>query len=299
MDNYFEFKRVIIFPCIIILFSCFNTTYAKEQLRTGLHNDLAMGSIDGVELFINVAIPNKRTTKASPAVLFIHGGGFVSGNKNDKNKQLKKFAAKGYVAASAMYRFSPKYKFPLQLEDIKLAIRYLKANAELLNLDPDNIIVVGSSAGSYLAVMAGVTGNSDAFSDYGLYSSYDSTVKAVIAQSPPIADFTRSKYKDSLTVKRLLNPKKDNAQANLKAMSPVTYLDSNDPPFFISHGDEDPIVPVDMSREFVAELKEIEHEFVYHEVKGGTHSLTKSAPKQAKMVFAESIKFIEKWSKVN
>ena len=282
---------------VIALVFVSSAVMGNEEQFTGLHSNIPIGQIKGEQLFINIAFPTKTKKTASPVILFIHGGGFVSGSKNSKNKQLIKFSKRGYVVASAMYRLSPKYKFPSQIEDIKLAIRFLKANAVPYDLDPTKIIVVGSSAGSYLAVMAGVTGNSDAFLDHGLFSSHDSSVRAVIAQSPPVADFTLPKYRESLTVQRLTDNSKADLEKTLVKMSPATYLDSNDPPFFISHGSDDSIVPVAMSREFIEELKRINHDYIYYEIQGGTHSLTESKPQQAKMVFSELVKFIEKWSK--
>jgi dipeptidyl aminopeptidase/acylaminoacyl peptidase len=67
---------------------------------------------------------------------------------------------------------------------------------------------------------------------------------------------------------------------------------------FLSHGDSDPIVPVDMSREFVQELQRIGHNYEYHEIKGGTHSFSQSAPKRAKAVFKAYLSFIDKWTQL-
>lgn len=284
---------------VTVFFSLSITAFAEDAVYSGLHKDVPIGVVEGTQLSINIAFPETNKTQTLPVVLFIHGGGFISGDKNSKNRQLRKFAEKGFVAASAMYRLSPAYRFPSQIEDIKLAIRFLKANASPFGLDPDRIILVGASAGSYLAVMAGVTGNSNEFAHHGLYSAQSSSVRAVVAQSPPIANFTLHKYRESLTVQRLVDASSQNFSQTLRKMSPVTYLDPSDPPFFLSHGTEDELVPVDMSREFVIALEAINHEFDYYEVKGGTHSLSRSTPQASKMVFAELVKFIEKWSKTN
>lgn len=274
-----------------------STAHASNESYTGLHQDLPVGEIDGTALTINIAFPSQPTKDLRPVILMIHGGGFVSGDKNSKNKQIIKFAQRGYVAASAMYRFAPEYKFPAQIEDIQLAVRYLKANSVRYGIDPEKIILSGSSAGSYLAMMVGVTGNSDVFSKHGLYQEFDSRVRAVAAQSAPIADFTLDKYRKTKTVERLLNTTSQNNIEALKAMSPVTYLDAEDPPFFLSHGDSDPVVSVDMSREFVQALEKINHKYEYHEIRGGTHSLSKSAPVQAKKVFSAFFDFIAYWAK--
>lgn len=283
----------------LIAFFISAVIYSTDDITNplqGLHEDIPIGEIDGVTLSINIAFPEEVTRKPRPVLVLIHGGGFVSGDKDEKNSQIKKLSKLGFVAASDMYRLSPEYKFPAAIDDIKLAIRYLKANAAKYQLDPDRILVSGSSAGSYLAVMVGVTGNSDAFSDHDLYPSFDSSVRAVAAQSGPIGDFTLPKYADRSTVKRLAEPNAKNFNELLSAMSPITYLDSDDPPFFLSHGDEDPVVPVDMSREFVSELRKRAHSFEYHEVRGGTHSFSRSAPRQSKIVFKEYLRFLNKWA---
>ncbi len=288
-------------PCFICLLLCTASfSYSEQQHgqhRQGLYEDIPIGEIEGVPLSINIAFPQTRSKHPRPVHIMIHGGGFLKGDKRLNNKRIQTMAGLGFVSASAMYRLAPKHKFPAALDDIKLAIRFLKAHANEYHIDPQRIIVSGSSSGSYLAVMAGVSGNSNAFSDHGLYPEFDSSVRAVTAQSAPLGDFRLAKYSDRPTIKRLVDPQTKNRKATLAAMSPITYLDANDPPMFLSHGDADPVVPVNMSREFVYELEKINHNYEYHEVKGGTHSLNKSAPKEAKAVFKAYLKFIEKWAK--
>ncbi len=270
-----------------------NNSMSQPELLT----DVAIGEVEGTKLFINIALPGSRFQSPRPVILLIHGGGFISGNKNAKNSHLVQLAQGGYVAASAMYRLAPKHKFPAAIEDVKLAIRFLKANAKMYQINPNKIIVSGSSAGGYLAVMIGVTGNSGEFSKHEQYTDYDSTVRAVTAQSAPTGDFTLSKYSNSKMVERLLDQSAGDIRQHLIAMSPLTYLDSSDPPFFLAHGDNDPIVPVDMSREFVAQLELANHSYEYHEVAGGTHSLKKSVPDKAKRVYRDYLDFLAKWSR--
>ena len=282
---------------ILISFMYFCATASAlspaNQPYTGLHIDIPIAKVGDVELAINIAFPQKAASSPRPVILLIHGGGFISGNKNSKNKQIQRFAKRGYVAASAMYRLAPAFTFPAQVEDIQLAIRFLKAHANAYNINPNRILVSGSSAGSYLAAMVGVAGNSGSFADHGLYSDYNATVRAVAIQSAPVGNLLLPHNQQSKIVSRLISPTTANLNDTLVAMSPMTYLDKDDPPFFISHGDSDPVVPVEMSREFVAALKDIDHDFSYHEIQGGTHSFKKSAPQQAKTVFAEYLAFIQ------
>lgn len=295
-------KKVVRLLLLTVCFCSFLSSLSHADSKSacllkGLHKDVPIAQVDGTQLSINIAFPDACNSQPRPVLLFIQGGGFISGDKSSNNRRIKSFTKLGFVAASAMYRLSPEHRFPTQIEDIKLAIRFLKAHAKKYHINPQRIILSGTSAGSYLAVMAGVTGNSNAFTNSGIYSRFDGSVRAVAAQSAPIGNFSLAKYADRPTVNRIFDPNAADRKAALIAMSPITYLDNEDPPFFISHGDADPLVPVDMSREFVFELKNIGHEYEYYEVQGGTHDLSDSAPAQAKEVFAAYINFLQTWAK--
>lgn len=295
----------------ILLFVFVNIVYAQPKIDatnfidpeakgfevfTGLKTDIPIGNVDGVTLRINVALPNDKSAKPRPAIVFIHGGGLIKGDKSRFNTRISAMADRGVVAASVMYRFAPEHRFPAAIEDVKAAIRFLKAHAQTFNLDPNRIIVSGVSSGGYLATMIGVTGNATGFSDHGIYPNFDSSVRAVISQSGHLADFSETKYKDFVIVERFINTEGIDRHVALAALSPVTYLDKNDPPFFLSHGTDDERVPVDMTREFASELEAIGHIFEYEEVEGGKHSLTASRPKRASEVFSASLDFFRKYA---
>ncbi|MEP1448014.1 MAG: alpha/beta hydrolase [Paraglaciecola sp.] len=287
----------ICFGLCLLLFVSF-LSHSSQDLK-GLHENIPIGELDGVKLSINIAFPATLSKQARPVLMMIHGGGFLKGNKNNNNARIQKLSKRGFVAASVMYRFAPQHKFPAALDDVKLAIRFLKAHAKKYHINPERIIISGSSSGGFLAVMAGVTGNSDAFSKHGLYTEFNSSVHAIAAQSAPIADYRQAKYSDYLLVDRLLAKNADNQQQRLAAMSAVTYLDTNDPPMFLTHGDIDPIVPVHMTREFVSELQKANHIHQYIEIKGATHSFNQSTPEKARTVFTSYVNFIEKWAKTD
>ena len=282
----------------IILFFIFVATGSLAaspiQSFSGLKTDIPIGDVDGTTLSINIALPEQKGAQPQPAMVYIHGGGLIKGDKSRFNKHISALAKRGIVAASVMYRLAPKNRYPAAIEDVKAAVRFLKANAETFNLDPERIIVNGASAGAYLAVMVGVIGNDDRFSDNGLYPDFDSSVRAVISQSPAIADYTLAKYHNFAIVERFKSTDIQDKQKALAALSPITYLDKSDPPFFLAHGSADEKVPVDMSREFVVELKARGHEFEYIEVEGGKHSLNASRPEKASEVSSASMRFFEK-----
>lgn len=277
-----------------------------NQVRSNQHNsditerfmrDVYIGAVDGVQLNANIALPNSERNRKSAAIVLIHGGGFISGSK-DKFDRLLSYYAKNLnmIAMAPSYRLAPEYGFPAAIEDIKTSIRFLKANAEKLDLNPDNIIVAGVSSGGYLAIMTAVTGNNDSFSQYGLYTEYDSKIRAAMSQSGPIGDFHNGKYPQVPLLERMFENRSISLEEAQQAVSPSTYLDENDPPMFIVHGDSDPVVPVEMSQDFVNHLKENNLIFEYHEIPSGTHSLSDSVPELASEVREKQLNFIIKYS---
>lgn len=298
-------KNIFLFMVFVLTAS--NSTMATEtndrseqehtiSSFTGLKRDIPIGEIDGTLLRINIALPEKPSVAKRPAIVMIHGGGLIKGNKDLLNRQIKAMAKRGLVAASVQYRLAPQHRFPAALEDVKTAIRFLKANAHILQLDVERIVVSGASAGGYLAVMVGVTGNADGFANHGLYADYDSKVSAVITHAAPVGDFTQRQYADFAVVKRFINQHEPDKHAALAAISPVTYLDKHDPAFFLDHGSADEKVPVSMAREFVSVLDANDHPHEYIEVEGGKHSLNASRPKQAKVVFKASMAFLDRYA---
>ena len=97
------------------------------------------------------------TKEPLPAVLFVPGGGFISSNKTKFLQPRMDIAQAGYVVAAIEYRVAPEVKFPDPLIDVKSAVRFLRANADRLGIDPAKIAIMGNSAGGYLAAMTGTT----------------------------------------------------------------------------------------------------------------------------------------------
>jgi acetyl esterase/lipase len=169
-----------------------------------------------------------------PALVFVHGGGWSDG---DKTWLVFNASQYGYLMASINYRMYPAARFPAMIEDVKCAIRYLRAHASQYNLDPGRIGVSGHSAGGHLASLAGLAGP-DAGWDVGPYLDQSSRVQAVIPISGP-SDLLRP-FEEQ--VRGII----DNAfgPQQLVSGSPLTYVHPNAPPFLIVHGDQDDVVPV-------------------------------------------------------
>ena len=128
-------------------------------------------------LTMHLVIPQDK--KPHPVILYINGGGFINANKDGYMQQWLDLAEHGYVVASMTYRVAPTSTFPAPLEDVKSAVRFLRANAEKFHIDAKHIGVFGGSAGGYLAAMAGTTNGVKGF-DKGENLSYSSDVQAVV-----------------------------------------------------------------------------------------------------------------------
>jgi acetyl esterase/lipase len=124
-------------------------------------------------------------------VLCIHGGGFRAGSRKGFLTQAVHLAEHGYVAATADYRLAPAAKFPAAVNDVKAAVRYLRANAARLGIDPERIGVMGGSAGGHLALFLGVTGGVAEFEGDGPNREQSSRVACVVSYYGP-SDFTKS-----------------------------------------------------------------------------------------------------------
>ncbi|MBQ3693406.1 MAG: alpha/beta hydrolase, partial [Synergistaceae bacterium] len=124
-------------------------------------------------LHMDVLVPDSK--EPMPLIVFITGGGFIMAPKNNWIQQRMRLAQAGYVVASIEYRYAPLSKFPLPLEDCKTAIRWLRAHADMYNIDVNRVGVLGNSAGGYLSAFVGLTNGMKEF-DKGDFLDYSSDV---------------------------------------------------------------------------------------------------------------------------
>ena len=194
-------------------------------------------------LQLNIARP-KKSDHLLPCVLCIHGGGFRAGNRDSYNPLLIKLAGRGYVAVSTSYRLAPKYQFPAAIFDVKAAVRWLKANAGLYQIDPDRIGVTGDSAGGHLAQFLGVTADVNQFEgDEGNYAQ--STRIACVVNKYGPSDFTKSygKSVDAAEVLPLwLGGNLGTAREKHVLSSPLNWVTPAAAPTLILHGTDDKYV---------------------------------------------------------
>ncbi len=239
---------------------------------------------------LDLFIP-ENATGPLPLIIWIHGGGWQSGSKQNCLPLRRGYTNRGYAIASIGYRLSSHAIFPAQIEDCKSAIRWLRAHAKEYGLDPNRFGVWGSSAGGHLAALVGTTGEVKKF-DAGDNLDQSSRVQAVCDFYGP-TDFTvfvktrgyeRHARADSPESK-LLGGSVLEVPEKAKLASPVTYVSPDDPPFLILHGDNDMVVPINQSQLLFEALKKAGVNVQLHIVKGAGHGKGFDNPEIDKMVY--------------
>jgi len=191
---------------------------------------------------LDLAMPRKHSAAPRPAIVFIHGGGWSSGDKRTAafvNPALE-FAAKGYVCITVNYRLTGTGKTTkiTCIEDVKCSVRWLRAHAKEYNVDPDRIGAYGNSAGAHLAAMLGLCPPSAGLEGDGPWQEFSSMVQAVVCSATPTGPRVRSSSQD-----------------DRRKIAPMTYVADKAPPFLLIHEKSDRVVPVSNSDDFVKALR--------------------------------------------
>lgn len=232
----------------LLLLSIMTTSVSSAESLSPNLSDVTYYTISGVELKLDLYFPKNTGDDRRPLVVYVHGGAWIGGDKREGAgfEDIPGLLSRGYVVAAVNYRLAPMYKFPAQIEDVKCAIRYLRAKAAAYNIDPDRVGAWGGSAGGHLVALLGVTDKSAGF-DAGPYLDQSSRVEAVVDYFGP-ANLTHGWSTDQLIPVF-------GSRNGLVRGSPVSYITKDDPPFLIMHGEFDTVVPPEQSQEFHDKLK--------------------------------------------
>ncbi|HJQ14375.1 MAG TPA: alpha/beta hydrolase [Anaerolineales bacterium] len=177
-----------------------------------------------------------------PVLVYVHGGAWMHGDKAEAGMFARLMTTQGYLVASVNYRLYPDAQFPAMIQDVKCAVRSLRAHAAEYNLDPNRIGAVGVSAGGHLVSLLGTTDASAGW-DVGEYLDQSSRVQAVIAMAG-VMDLSRNfPNADIEAMKRV-----GFGEYNVVEASPISHVTPDDPPFLLIHGDRDELVPAEQSQ---------------------------------------------------
>lgn len=257
------------------------------------HRDLAYVTNGHERQKLDLYLP--YSGECLPLIIWVHGGAFRAGNK--ANYAPLEYLADGYAVASINYRLSQHKIFPAQIQDVKAAVRWLRANAETYRLDPDHFGAWGASAGGHLVAMLGTAGDEAEF-DVGENLNVSSQVQAVVDYFGP-TDFLQMDAQ--LLSDGMIHDTPDSPESQLiggaiqenkdlvARANPITYVSENEPPFLIIHGDRDPLVPHQQSVLLKNALEKVGASVSFYTVAGEGHGGFKD-PKVAELTSA----FLEK-----
>ncbi|HWM94485.1 MAG TPA: prolyl oligopeptidase family serine peptidase [Thermoanaerobaculia bacterium] len=245
------------------------------QAQCQTYSDLTYATYQGSggttqELKLELLVPTAAAPV--PVVVWIHGGGWFSGSRLPIPSGVSALCSKGYAVASIDYRLTDVAIWPAQIQDVKGAVRWLRAHAAAYNLDPDRVAAWGASAGAHLASMLGTSGDEDTVtvgnatmdlegSTVG-NAGFSSRVQAVVSWYgygdflqmdfyPTIQEHDASGSPES----RLIGAGLQTAPERAATASPLTFASPDDPPFLVMHGTLDDLVPFNQSELLVDALR--------------------------------------------
>jgi acetyl esterase/lipase len=212
-----------------------------------------------------------------PLIVYVHGGAWRGGSKKDM--PLGKLIAQGFAVANVDYRLSTVAPMPAQMHDIKAAIRFLRAHATDYGFDPKRFAVAGSSAGGHLAALTGTSnGDTELEGKLGAHAGQSSDVQAIVSffgasnlqtilgQSTP-----RGLSMRVPALQLLLGGQPDEKPALAKLASPVAHVSAHVPPLLLIHGDADPQMPIEQSRELDAAYRKAGRPVQFVVMPGSVH----------------------------
>lgn len=230
-----------------------------------------------------------------PAMIYIHPGGWTRGNRTDDNETAFFYAQRGIAGFSIEYTLTTQNTtaWPQAIQDVIRAIRFLRENAKTFNVDPSKIGVFGSSAGGHLAALAGtLTGNEPFLAGASGDPKVSSRVCLVVDYCGPTDLEFIGKNEPNFFIYNITESLFGNVSYDMDPnlwiqASPATYISSNDPVFFVAHGTNDTVVPIDVSESFVAKLEAAGVETHFVTVQGAGHDILTS--QQDNLIVRESL----------
>jgi len=225
-----------------------------------IDKDVEYKNINGISLKADIYYPKDRSKKY-PGIAMVHGGGWISGSKENEKYMAMELASKGYVVIAVGYRLADVAKFPAGVEDIETGIQWLKKNHKKYGLDKKKIAVYGESAGAQMATLVGVKSKNK--------------IQAIV-NVDGIVSFIHPEAEESTYAAYWLDGDRDVNLKNWTAASPLKYVDKNTPPtLFINssqprfHAGRD---------DMMNKLRNYNIQTEFHEIKDSPHSFWSAEP---------------------
>lgn len=240
------------------------------------------------DIYEPVKFPANRT-----AVLMIHGGSWIRGDKSAMQAQAECLVRRGYVCVALEYRLIQESPWPAQIHDVKAGMRWLRANAMDLNVDAEKIAVLGNSAGAYLALMLAATPGVAQFEGDSGNPGVATHVAACVAVYPPVLFYTgNARTSGAVPASSLMGEGATEAMAT--AASATTYARKDFPPTFLQHGTGDKVVPVTASLRMFDALAKARARVDIHLYAEQPHGWART-PQWIEHTMAEAMVFLDRY----
>jgi acetyl esterase/lipase len=275
----------------VVLFVA-NPCRAQQAKPLDVHPDIVYASPGNIAQTLDIYVPTGLAAPP-PLVIYIHGGAWQGGSKD--HPMVLGLTREGFALASINYRLSQVAIWPAQIYDCKAAVRWVRAHAAEYGFNPDKIGAAGASAGGHLVALLGTTANRPELEGNEGNPGVSSRVQAVVdffgpadfpnwnkGNANPVADETLDD-----PVARLLGGTVTANPEKARAASPITYVNAQACPFFIAHGDQDPLVPLQQSIELNDALQKAGVPSTLYVVKGGGHGFRSAIAMQKAFAFLE------------
>jgi acetyl esterase/lipase len=228
-------------------------TFAAELFRYQVHPNIVYHVANNYQAKLDVYEPN-NVSKPVPVVIVIHGGGWIAGTKEDRVLEIMPYLQMGFAAVNVEYRLAQQSLAPAAVEDCRCALHWVFANAKKYNFDPSRVVLQGGSAGGHLVLMTGMvttaagfdrdcfTGQDNVWSAEGS-TSHDPRVAAIVNWFgiSDVLDEIHGPNTKGYAVAWIGD--QPNADEMAKRVSPINYVNKNNPPIITIHGDIDELVP--------------------------------------------------------
>jgi acetyl esterase/lipase len=247
-----------------------------------VERDVEYSNPSDAHLKLNLARP-KQIEGLAPAVVCIHGGGWTAGSREGWNGLCAQLAERGYVAVTITYRFAPQHPFPAAVNDAKAAVRWLRANAARLKIDPDRIGAMGDSAGGHLSQFLAVTGDAKEFDRDGDNLDQSSRIQCEVNYYGP-NDMTRMYgVQDGVdkVVSQFVGGDLEHARHLHILASPISWVTPAAAPTLIIHGTKDNVVPYEQATMMRDRLKSADVPVELLTIEGAGHGFSGDDGKRA------------------
>lgn len=214
-----------------------------------IHNDVSYVVRDGVDVSYDVIVPTEAN---GAAVLLMSSGGWFSRKQPIDQVQMRfgYLLDEGYTLAAVRHRSAPVFKVPDAVADVQLAVRHIRHHADDYGIDPARFAAMGFSSGGHLTLMIALDADSgESAADDDDVASTPNHVAAAVAYFPPV-DL------NGITGPNDRFPALDFDAALADSVSPIKFVDAEDPPVFLLHGTDDDLVPLDNSTRIQEKLEE-------------------------------------------